>query len=73
MRFGHSYSGSPYGLLIFGCILLLLAVVGAYRGQIRERSHVFYYAKEPKQFWLSVAIHFLGGIFLIAYFIYKVT
>ena len=63
----------PYALFIFGVFSLLLAVVGTCTGEAWARfGRVVYRDKEPKEFWSLIAIYYLGGVCLIAYFLYKV-
>jgi hypothetical protein len=63
----------PYGLLIFGVMSLLLAVVGTCTGEAWARfGQVVYRAKEPKQFWRLIAAYYLAGICFVGYFLYKV-
>lgn len=71
--FAHdSYSGPPYGLLIFGLFSLFLAVAGACTGQAWARfGRVVYRAKEPKQFWGLIAMYCLGALCFIGYFLCK--
>jgi hypothetical protein len=62
----HSDSWPPYGLLIFGVVLLCLGVGGTCTGEAWARFGVVVYRdEEPKQFWLLVATHYLGGLFFI--------
>ena len=69
----HSDFGRPYGLLIFGGVLLILAVNGTCTGEAWERfGQAVYRDEEPNQFWLLVATEYLGGLFLIGYFLYKI-
>jgi hypothetical protein len=47
----------PYGFLIFGGFLLLLAVGGTCTGEAWARfGQVVYRDKEPKDFWTLIAI-----------------
>jgi hypothetical protein len=65
---------TPYGLLIFGVFSLVLAVVGTCSGKTLARFHgVVYRADDPKWFWWLVAIYYVGGVFLIGYFLYLMT
>jgi len=68
-----SHSRPLYGLLIFGAFSLFLAVVGTCTGEAWARfGRVVCRAKEPKQFWGLIAMQYLGGVFLIGYFLYKI-
>jgi hypothetical protein len=68
----HSDLSPPYGLLIFGVVLLCLGVGGTCTGEAWGRFGVVVYRdEEPKQFWLLVATQYLGGLFLIGLFLYK--
>src|ERR1039458_6382471 len=60
----------PYGLLIVGIVLLLLAVIYTYTGKVWARSCWVYRAKEPKWFWWQIALYCLTGVGLIGAFLY---
>lgn len=63
----------PYGWLMCGVLLLFLAVGGTLTGETLARyGQVVNRAEEPKEFWGTVAIYFLGGVCFIGYFLYKV-
>jgi len=69
----HSDLRPPYGLLMFGLFLLVLAVGGTCTGEAWAYfGQVVYRDKEPKQFWRLVAMHYLVGVCFIGYFLYKV-
>jgi hypothetical protein len=54
-------------------LLLCLGVGGTCTGEAWAYfGRVVYRDEEPKQFWRLVASHYLGGLFLIGYFLYKV-
>ena len=68
-----SYSGPPYGLLVFGVFLLFIAVVGTYTGKAWARfGQQVHRAKQPKEFWWVIAMQYLGGVGFIGYYLYKV-
>ena len=63
----------PYILLPCGFLFLCMGVEATFSGKIRTRfGSVIYRAKEPKEFWWSVAASYLGWVFLIACLLYKV-
>jgi len=63
----------PYIYLILGVIFVSAAVVSTCSGKTFARyAGLAYRAKEPVQFWGTVAIYFLGGVCFIGYFVYKV-
>jgi len=69
----NSDQSPPYGLLIFGVVSLLLAVVGTCTGEAWARfGLVVYRAKERKQFWWLIAAYYLGGVCFVGYFLYQV-
>jgi len=69
----HSDLRPPYGLLILGVFLLVLAVNGTCTAEAWAHfGLVVYRDEEPKQFWWLVASQYLGGLGLIGYFLYKV-
>ena len=56
----------PHGWLVFGVFLLFLGAAYTCMGKsyIRFQGWV-YRSEETKEFWSSVAMYYLGGIFLI--------
>ena len=68
-----SIARTPYGLLMFGIFWLVLAVNGTCTAEAWARfGRIVYRAKEPKQFRQLVAAQYLGGVFFIGYYLYKV-
>ena len=59
--------------LIFGVLSLVLAVVGTRTGEAWAAKLVrkSYRNRAPKQLWLLVAVQYLGGVFFVGYFLYK--
>jgi|HubBroStandDraft_1064217.scaffolds.fasta_scaffold933498_1 hypothetical protein len=69
----HSDLSPPYGLLIFGVFSLFLAVRGTCTGEAWAfLGRVVYRDEKPKQFWRLVAMYYLGGVYFIGHFLYKV-
>jgi hypothetical protein len=68
-----AYSDSmPLGLLGLGMFFLFAALVGTGTGEAWARfGQSISRARNPKQFWLEVAIQYLAGAGLIGYFLYK--
>lgn len=63
----------PYGSLIFGVVSLVLALAGTFTGETWANfGTVVSHVEKPKEFWCLVAMYCLGGVSLIAYFLYKV-
>ena len=68
----HLLLRGPYFQLIFGVISFSAAVVWTYTGKAWARFHGWVYrAEEPTDFWGTVAMYYLIGVFLIGYFLYK--
>jgi hypothetical protein len=64
---------SHYIYLILGIISFSGAVVSTCTGKTRARfSGWVYRAQEPVVFWLVVATYYLGGVFFIGIFLYKI-
>ena len=62
------FAGKPWplGLLLFGLLMLLLAVIGVFTGRTYDRGgRGFYRATEPFNYWLDLVIQCLGAAFLI--------
>ena len=66
-----SDSGPSIGLLIGGVFLFFLGAVSMFTGKASARFSWVYRAEEPTQFWWVVAMYYLGGLFLIGYFLYQ--
>jgi hypothetical protein len=59
--------------LVFGILMFVLALAGAFTGELRGRfGEVAYRAKDPKRVWWSIAFYCLAGIGFIVEFLYKV-
>ena len=63
---------SPYFQLIFGVISFSAAVVQTCTGKAWARFHGWVYrAEEPSDFWVTVAMYYFIGVYLIGYFLYE--
>jgi hypothetical protein len=71
----YSYLIDPqHRFLLMGVVLLVLAVVFTLTGETMERFNgMVYRAEEPKRFWWNVAMFYLGGLFFIGLFLYKIS
>jgi hypothetical protein len=64
----------PNVFLTVGVIFISGAAVFAYTGKVWVRfSGWVYREKQPRVFWGEVAAYFLGGVFLVGYFLYRVA
>lgn len=72
MRDWDSPIRSPYVFLIVGVFLCLVGVASTCTGKTSSRYRWVYRAKEPKDFWWTVAIYYLAGVFFIGCFLYQV-
>ena len=52
-------------LLIAGLFFLVLAVIGTFTGKAYGKGRGVDRVEEPFQYWLTLVIQYLGGIFLI--------
>jgi hypothetical protein len=69
----HRGSGSPYGWLIFGVGMLVLALNGTLTGEIWARfGRIIEQGKEPKEFKQMLVLYYAAGVLFIAYFLYKI-
>jgi len=69
----YSLLRPPYGYLTFGVILFSAGVVSTCTGKTFSGYGGWSYrAKEPTQFWWTVAIDYLGAACFIGYFLYRV-
>jgi len=55
----------PLGLLLFGLLMLVLAVIGTFTGKTYGKGGSAERAKEPFTYWLTLVIQYLGAAFLI--------
>ena len=55
----------PLGVLLFGLLMVLLAVIGTFTGKTDGRGGSADRATEPFTYWLTLVIQYLGGAFLI--------
>jgi hypothetical protein len=65
MTFDSSGKQWPLGLLLFGLLMLLLAVIGTFTGKTYGRGGSADRAKEPFTYWSTLVIQYLGAAFLI--------
>jgi len=65
-----------YDLLI-GIGLLLLVAASALTGETFEArrygSRIVNRSEEPKRFWRSLVIYFLGGLFFVGLYLYQIS
>ncbi len=57
----------PLGTLLFGLLMLLLAVIGTFTGKTYGRGGSADRAKDPVNFWITLVVQYLCGAFLIWY------
>ena len=57
----------PLGVLLFGLVMLLLAVIGTFTGTAYGKGSRAYRATEPITYWTLLAVQYFGGAFLIWY------
>jgi hypothetical protein len=66
MNFVRSREQWPFGVFLFGLLFLLLAVIGTFTGKTYGKGSVDR-TKDPTSYWLTLAVQYLGGAFLIWY------
>lgn len=63
----------PYIFLIVGILSTSAAVVYTCLGKVWVRFNGWVYrAEKPGTFWVEVALYYLGGLWFVGYFWYKV-
>jgi hypothetical protein len=74
MDWWHTQISSPYYFLIVGLISFSAAVVSTCTGKTYGKygRGLASRAKEPTDFWWTVAIYYIGGVCFNGYFLYKV-
>ena len=55
----------PLGVLLFGPLMLLLAVIGTFTGTAYGKGSRAYRATEPVAYWTLLVVQYLGGTFFI--------
>jgi len=58
----------PLGGLLFGLLILLLAVIGTFTGKTYGRGASAIRAKDPVNYWIELVVQYLCAAFLIWYF-----
>ena len=57
----------PLGVVLFGLLMLLLAVIGTFTGKAYGKGGSAIRAKDPFDYWSTLVVQYLGGAFLIWY------
>jgi hypothetical protein len=57
----------PLGLLLFGLLMLLLAVIGTFTGKAYGRGGSVARAEDPLDYWGTLILQYVGGACLIRY------
>jgi hypothetical protein len=60
----------PLGVLLFGLLMLVLAVIGTFTGKTYGKGGSADRAKDPFNYWLTLAVQYMGAAFLIWYWLY---
>lgn len=60
----------PLGVLLFGLLMVLLAVIGTFTGKTYGRGGISDRAKDPAEYWMTLVVQYLAGAFLIWYWAY---
>lgn len=60
----------PLGVLLFGLLMLLFAVIGTITGKVYGKGGTADRATNPFEYWLSLIIAYLGAAFLIWHWLY---
>jgi hypothetical protein len=73
MDWWHTPISSPYYFLVFGAIFFFAAVVSTCAGKTYGRYGRGWAsrAKEPAEFWWTVAIYYIAGVCFIGYFLFS--
>lgn len=71
MNFDSWRKAWPLGILLFGLLMLLLAVIGTFTGKTYGRGGSANRVKEPFTYWLTLVLQYLCAAFLIWYWLSK--
>ncbi len=55
----------PLGVLLFGLLMLILAVIGTFTGKAYGKGGTADRAKDPVEYWEILVVDYLCGAFLI--------
>lgn len=55
----------PLGLLLFGLLLLILAVIGTFTGKAYGRGPSVERAQDPSMYWTTLVVEYLAAAFMI--------
>jgi len=53
----------PLGILLFGLLMVLLAVIGTFTGKAYGKGGAADRAKSPGDYWTTLIVQYLSGIF----------
>ena len=56
---------SPGGLLLFGLLMLLLAVYGTFTGKLYGRGSSVDRAQSPFEYWIGLVVQYAFGLFCL--------
>ena len=57
----------PLGALLFGLLMLLLAVIGTFTGKAYGKGGTVDRTRDPVNYWMSLVLGYLAGAFLVWY------
>jgi hypothetical protein len=60
----------PLGVLLFGFLMLLLAVIGTFTGKLYGKGGTADRAKDPTDYWITLVVQYICAVFLIWYWFY---
>lgn len=55
----------PFGVVLFGSLILLLAVIGTFTGKTYGMGGGTYRAKKRFEYWTMLVIQYISGVVLI--------
>jgi hypothetical protein len=57
----------PLGVLLFGLLMLILAVIGTFTVKAYGKGGTAERTKDPVSYWLTLIVEYLCGAFLVWY------
>ena len=60
----------PLGVVLFGLLMLLLAVAGTFSGKTYGKGRSAIRAEDPFEYWSTLVVQYVGGVLLIWYGLY---
>jgi preprotein translocase subunit SecY len=65
MNYASLHKPYPLGGFLFGVLMLILGVLSIFTGKTLGKGGPTIRAKDPANYWITIAVLFLGGALLV--------